>query len=88
MSTNAKARDRKKECRPRRVAVALAARIHARDVVYERLVGASLACEDEALEDERVALGGPRYEHAVDRARRCARGNSGVSRCWADGRSG
>ena len=33
----------------------------------ETVIGAGLACVDEALEAERVALCGARYEHAVDR---------------------
>src|ERR1700724_1592428 len=38
-----------------------------REALYETVIGAGLACVDEALEAERVALCGARYEHAVDR---------------------
>jgi transposase-like protein len=38
-----------------------------RDALYETVIGAGLACVDQALEAERVALCGARYEHAVDR---------------------
>jgi putative transposase len=37
------------------------------EALYETVIGAGLACVDEALEAERVALCGARYEHAVDR---------------------
>ena len=38
-----------------------------REALYETVIGAGLACVDEALEAERVVLCGERYEHAVDR---------------------
>ena len=38
-----------------------------REALYETVIGAGLACVDEVLEAERVALCGARYEHAVDR---------------------
>jgi len=36
-------------------------------VLYETVIGASLACVDEVLEAERVALCGEPYAHLVDR---------------------
>jgi transposase-like protein len=39
-----------------------------REALYETVIGAGLACVDEALEAERVALCGERYAHQVDRA--------------------
>lgn len=38
-----------------------------RDALYETVIGAGLACVDEVLETERVALCGERYAHLVDR---------------------
>ncbi len=38
-----------------------------REALYETVIGAGLACVDEALEAERVALCGERYAHLVDR---------------------
>src|SRR6202162_208105 len=38
-----------------------------REALYETVIGAGLACMDEVLEAERVALCGARHEHAVDR---------------------
>src|SRR5712675_3066090 len=38
-----------------------------REALYETVIGAGLACVDEALEAERVALCGERYEHLADR---------------------
>ena len=38
-----------------------------REALYDTVIGAGLACVDEALEMERVALCGERYEHLVDR---------------------
>src|SRR5271170_7439909 len=38
-----------------------------REALYETVIGAGLACVDEVLETERVALCGERYAHLVDR---------------------
>jgi len=38
-----------------------------REALYDTVIGAGLACVDEALEMARVALCGERYEHLVDR---------------------
>src|SRR5229473_7032216 len=38
-----------------------------RDALYETVIGAGLACVDEVLEAERVALCGARYAHISDR---------------------
>lgn len=38
-----------------------------RAALYEAVIGAGLACVDEVLETERVALCGERYAHLVDR---------------------
>ena len=38
-----------------------------RDALYETVIGAGLACVDEVLEAERVALCGARYTHISDR---------------------
>ena len=38
-----------------------------REVLYETVIGAGLACVDEVLEAERAALCGARYAHLVDR---------------------
>jgi transposase-like protein len=38
-----------------------------REALYETVIGAGLACVDEVLESERVALCGERYAHMVDR---------------------
>jgi transposase-like protein len=38
-----------------------------REALYDTVIGAGLACVDEALEAERVALCGKRYEHMADR---------------------
>src|SRR5271166_1700927 len=37
-----------------------------REALYETVIGAGLACVDEVLEAERVALCGERYAHLVD----------------------
>jgi hypothetical protein len=37
------------------------------ETLYETVIGAGLACVDEVLEAERVALSGARYEHLADR---------------------
>jgi hypothetical protein len=39
-----------------------------REALYEAVIGGGLACVDEVLESERVALGGERYAHLADRA--------------------
>jgi transposase-like protein len=38
-----------------------------REALYDTVIGAGLACVDEVLERERVALCGERYEHLADR---------------------
>ncbi len=38
-----------------------------REALYETVIGAGLACVDEVLEMERVALCGERYEHLAER---------------------
>ena len=38
-----------------------------REALYDTVIGAGLACVDEVLEMERVALCGERYEHLADR---------------------
>jgi len=38
-----------------------------REALYDTVIGAGLACVDEVLEAERVALCGERYEHLADR---------------------
>ena len=38
-----------------------------RAALYDTVIGAGLACVDEVLETERVALCGERYEHLADR---------------------
>jgi transposase-like protein len=38
-----------------------------REALYDTVIGAGLVCVDEALEAERVALCGERYEHLADR---------------------
>ena len=38
-----------------------------REALYDTVIGAGLACVDEVLETERVALCGERYEHLPDR---------------------
>lgn len=38
-----------------------------RDALYETVIGAGLACVDEVLEAERVALCGARYQHLAER---------------------
>ena len=42
-----------------------------REALYDTVIGAGLACVDEVLETERVALCGERYEHlSRDRRKR------------------
>ncbi|MGD0288873.1 MAG: hypothetical protein ABSC63_04335 [Candidatus Binataceae bacterium] len=38
-----------------------------REALYDTAIGAGLACGDEVLETERVALCGERYEHLAER---------------------
>src|ERR1700674_3425895 len=57
-----------------------------REALYDKVIGAGLACVDEVLEAERVVLCGERYEHLADR-RRCARDTGRPRWCWADGGS-
>src|SRR5216683_3751629 len=65
MSKSAKSEGRKKAADKRQLWLRLPGLV--REALYETVIGAGLACVDEALEAERVALCGARYEHAVDR---------------------
>ena len=56
-----------------------------REALYETVIGAGLACVDEVLEAERVALCGERYAHLVDR--KASRATSPVRWCWVEGES-
>jgi putative transposase len=65
MSKSAKSEGRKKGADQGQLWLRLPGLV--REALYETVMGAGLACVDEALEAERVALCGARYEHAVDR---------------------
>ena len=65
MSKSAKSEGRKKATDQGQLWLRLPGLV--REALYETVIGAGLACVDEALEAERVALCGARYEHAVDR---------------------
>src|ERR1700680_1311168 len=65
MSKSAKSEGRKKAADQGQLWLRVAGFV--RKALYETVIGAGLACVDEALEAERVALCGARYEHAVDR---------------------
>src|SRR6266849_8660557 len=65
MSKSAKSEGRKKAADRGQLWLRLPGLV--REALYETVIGAGLACVDEALEAERVALCGARYEHAVDR---------------------
>src|SRR3984893_14360348 len=65
MSKSAKSEGRKKAADQGQLWLRLPGLV--REALYETVIGAGLACVDEALEAERVALCGARYEHAVDR---------------------
>jgi putative transposase len=65
MSKSAKSEGRKKAADQGQLWLRLPGLV--REALYETVIGAGLACVDEALEAERVVLCGARYEHAVDR---------------------
>ena len=65
MSKSAKSEGRKKAADQGQMWLRLPGLV--REALYETVIGAGLACVDEALEAERVVLCGARYEHAVDR---------------------
>jgi transposase-like protein len=76
MRKSAKSEGRKKAADKRQLWLRLPGLV--REALYETVIGAGLACVDEALEAERVALCGARYEHAVDR-RALRAGHAGSS---------
>ena len=57
-----------------------------REALHDTVIGAGLACVDEALETKRVALCGERYEHLAI-VRRCVRDTWRARWCWAAGGS-
>src|SRR6202049_1568052 len=65
MSKSAKSEGRKKATDQGQLWLRLPGLV--REALYETVIGAGRACVDDALEAERVALCGARYEHAVDR---------------------
>src|SRR6202140_4925864 len=65
MSKSAKSEDRKKAGDEGQLWLRLPGLV--RDALYETVIGAGLACVDEVLETERVALCGARYAHLADR---------------------
>ena len=65
MSKSAKSEDRKKAAEQGQLGLRLPGLVRA--ALYATVIGAGLACVDEVLEAERVALCGARYVHAVDR---------------------
>src|SRR5271163_2620398 len=65
MNKSAKGKDRKKAAGPGQLWLRLPGMV--REALYDTVIGAGLACVDEALEAERVALCGERYEHRADR---------------------
>src|SRR5271155_1610485 len=60
MNKSAKSKDRKKAARGQ-LWLHLPGMV--REALYDTVIGAGLACVDEVLETERVALCGERYEH-------------------------
>ena len=64
MKKSAKSKDRRKAARGQ-LWLHLAGMV--REALYDTVIGAGLACVDEVLETERVALCGERYEHLADR---------------------
>ena len=66
MSKSAKSRDGRKAGSTGQLWLRLPGLV--REALYETVIGAGLACVDEVLEAERVALCGERYAHLVDRA--------------------
>jgi hypothetical protein len=65
MKKSAKSEGRKKAAEPGQLWLHLPGLV--REALYETVIGAGLACVAEALEAERVALCGARYEHVADR---------------------
>src|SRR5260370_26562963 len=64
MNKSAKSKDRRKAARGQ-LWLHLPGMV--RGALYDTVIGAGLACVDEVLETERVALCGERYEHLADR---------------------
>jgi putative transposase len=64
MNKSAKSEDRRKAAREQ-LWLHLPGMV--REALYDTVIGAGLACVDEVLERERVALCGERYEHLADR---------------------
>jgi putative transposase len=65
MKKSAKSKDGKKAAGPGQLWLRLPGLV--REALYDTVIGAGRACVDEALEAERVALCGERYEHLTDR---------------------
>lgn len=65
MTKGAKGKDGKKAAGPGQLWLHLPGMV--REALYDTVIGAGLACVDEALEAERVALCGERYTHLADR---------------------
>ena len=65
MSKSAKSKDGRKAASAGQLWLRLPGLV--REALYETVIGAGLACVDEVLEAERVALCGERYAHLVDR---------------------
>jgi hypothetical protein len=65
MTKSGKGKDGKKAAGPGQLWLHLPGVV--REALYDTVIGAGLACVDEALEAERVALCGERYEHLADR---------------------
>ena len=64
MNESAKSKDRRKAARGQ-LWLHLPGMV--REALYDTVIGSGLACVDEVLETERVALCGERYEHLADR---------------------
>ena len=64
MNKSAKSKDRRKAARGQ-LWLHLPGMV--REALYDTVIGAGLACPDEVLETDRVALCGERYEHLADR---------------------
>src|SRR5271155_2411285 len=64
MNKSAKSKDRRKAARGQ-LWLHLPGMV--REALYDTVIGAGLACVEEVLERERVALCGERYEHLADR---------------------
>src|SRR5271156_1991225 len=64
MNKSAKSKDRRKAARGQ-LWLHLPGMV--REALYDTVIGAGLACVEEVLETERVALCGERYEHLADR---------------------